>query len=142
MYVDVKEGTRQQIIDYIEMYLTKADYTITPDEIGKCLIIRMRTVDKAFLPGMSCVVEGSRNERIWGVFKLCWYNRELFHENEYKTLLQPIGKYWQMMPERAWYNESIESEVLNADAFIVDDPIEAFEIAEKLNEYKIGLEEQ
>lgn len=143
MYIDIKSATKDELMNYInEMHPVIKDFQMTPDYIGKTIVMQMQTCEKSLFPMIGIVTsESSQNPIMWGAFRLEWYDRKLFKDNEYKTRLIPIGKYWSCMPERAWYNCSFESNVYCGDALIVDDPIEAVEIADKLNEFKIGLEE-
>ena len=142
MYLNVnfKNASQEDLLKYLQRYIVK-DFKMTPDYIGKTLVMKMTTCEKSMFPLIGVVTsESSRNPIMWGAFRLEWYDRKLFKANEYKTRLIPIGKYWRYMPERAWYNDSFETEVYNGNALIVDDPIEAVEICDKLNELKFELQ--
>ena len=142
MYINVQTATKEELLTYINEHLVQDNFKITPDHIGKFIIMRMELCEKTLVPmmGMILTSTGGNAKHAWGVFKIDWYNRQLFKDNEYKTTLVPIGKWWACMVERAWYNDFPEGLVNNHDAFVVDDPIMAMEIADKLNEFKIDVE--
>jgi hypothetical protein len=144
MYIDVKSASKEELIDYVEKHLIQDDFKITPDQIGKFIVIRMELCEKMMVPmlGIMLTSQSGHSKRAWGAFKIDWYNRKLFKDAEYKVKLTPIGKWWACMVERAWYNDFPEHQVNDHDAIVVEDPIMAMEIADKFNEFKIGEEEQ
>ena len=144
MYITAKDASKEDLIAYIEKFLLQDDFKINPDQIGKFIVMRMQTCEKMGVPALGIMMtsQSNSNKTCWGVFKIDWYNRELFKDNEYKTKLVPIGKWWNCMVERAWYNDFPEYLVNNHDAFVIDDPITAMEFADKLNEFKIGKENE
>lgn len=138
--VDFANAEKEDLVKYLERYWDK-DFKMSPDYIGKILIQKTRKCSKQFVPLLGLFEsESGKTETIWAPFKMCWYNRELFKDNEYKTKLQPIGKYWPICHERAWYNDDFEFNVRQGDMLIVDDPMEAIEICDRLNELKIDLQ--
>ena len=143
MYIDVKSVSKEELMDYVEKHLIQDDFKINPDQIGKFIVMRMDICEKMMVPmlGIMLTSTSSGSKRAWGVFKIDWYQRELFKDAEYKVKLTPIGKWWACMVERAWYNDFPEHLVNENDAIVVDDPIMAMDIADKFNEFKIGEEE-
>lgn len=143
MYINVKTATKEELLTYINEHLFQDNFKITPDHIGKFIVMRMELCEKTLVPMMGMILTNTSGnaKHAWGVFKIDWYKRELFKDNEYKTNLVPIGKWWNCMVERAWYNDFPEGLINRHDAIIVEDPIEAMDIADKLNEFKIGEEE-
>lgn len=139
MYIDVKEANKEELMSYIEKSLLQDNFKINPDQIGKFIVMRIQTCEKTLVPimGIMLTSQSSSNKEAWGVFKIDWYNRELFKDNEYKTKLVPIGKWWSCMVERAWYNDFPEDLINRHDAILLDDSIMAMEIADKLNEFNI-----
>lgn len=138
--LDFANAEKDDLIKYLERYCIK-DFKMSPDYIGMILIQKTRKCSKQVVPfmGMLCESERGGAEIIWAPFKMCWYDRQLCPDNSYKTKLQPIGKYWPICHERSWYNEDFESDVRNGEMLIVDDPMEAIEICDRLNELKIDL---
>lgn len=143
MYINVKNATKEELMNYINNSLLQDNFKINPDQIGKFIVMRMDICEKTLVPMMGIMLtsQSGHAERAWGVFKIDWYNRELFKNNEYKTNLVPIGKWWACMVERAWYNDFPESLINRHDAILIEDPIMAMELADKLNEFNIGEEE-
>ena len=145
MYIDVKDATKEELMNYINTNnsLLPENFKITPDQIGKFIVMRMGLCEKTFVPmlGIMLTSTSGHTKRAWGVFKIDWYHREMYKENEYKTNLVPVGKWWSCMVERAWYNDFPEGLINRHDAILIEDPIMAMEIADKLNEFKIGEED-
>lgn len=144
MYINVKSASKEELMDYVEKHLIQDDFKITPDQIGKFIVMRMKLCEKMMVPmlGIMLTSHSGGSKMAWGVFKIDWYNRKLFRDAEYKVKLTPIGKYWACMVERAWYNDFPEHQVNDHDAIVVEDPIMAMEIAGKFNEFKIGEEKE
>lgn len=143
MYINVKDATKEELMNYINNSLLQDNFKINPDQIGKFIVMRMDICEKTLVPMMGIMLTSTSGhaKRAWGVFKIDWYNRQLFKNNEFKTKLVPIGKWWACMVERSWYNDFPEDLINRHDAILIEDPIMAMEIADKLNEFNIGEEE-
>ena len=135
----IQNFTKEEFLEYISRYLID-DIKLNADHVGKFIVTQTREVEKEIMP-MIGVITTSRNSSklIWAAFEIGWYNRELFKENEYKVHLTPIGADWAVADERSWYNCDIESRLTQHNALLVDDPLEAYDIKQKLNELKIKL---
>lgn len=143
MYIDVKDATKEELMNYINNSLLQDNFKINPDQIGKFIVMRMDFCEKTLVPMMGIMLTSTSGhaKQAWGVFKIDWYHREMYKENEYKTNLVPIGKWWACMVERAWYNDFPEGLINRHDAILIEDPIMAMELADKLNEFNIGEED-
>jgi len=140
MYIDVKTFNKEELLNYINKFLYKDSFKMNADSIGKCIIKEMQICEKELVPMLGFIMESVSGKApiIWGAFRLDWYDRELDPENTFKTKLVPIGEFWSKMPEHKWYNSDFESDFYRGKALIVEDPIEAVEIANKLNEFEIS----
>ena len=123
MYINVKDASKEDLMTYIEKFLLQDNFKINPDQIGKFIVMRMQTCEKMGVPALGIMLtsQSHSNKTLWGVFKIDWYNRELFKDNEYKTNLVPIGKWWNCMVERPWYNDFPEGTINRHDAILIED---------------------
>ena len=129
---------KDEFIEYIQKYLVNG-IKLNADDIGKFIVMQTREVEKQFVPLFGIVTSRYSHNIIWAAFEIGWYNRQVFKDNDYKSHLKPIGVDWAIAEEHDYYNDDIESRLNRHDALIVDDPMEAADIARKLNELNIEL---
>lgn len=93
--------------------------------------MKSRLLEKSYFLGIC--MSSTTNEEAYGIFKIDWYNRDVFPENTYKTKLVPCGKLKEILPERSWYCSDIESSLTWNKAEYFDDPFQALNFANQKN---------
>ena len=75
----------------------------------------------------------SNSPDAYGIFRVDWYNKEVFPDNHYKAKLVPVDKLKDFMPDRARYCSDVENSLHSGWAEYFDDPFEALVYANKKN---------
>ena len=110
------------------------NFIIDASKIGNYIVEKWPIHEPTYMFGVKvCSSVSNNSSEIYGVFRIDWYNKELFEKNEYKTKLTPVGRLKDYMPNRAWYNSDIESSLQYFNAEYFEDPFEAQAYADKKN---------
>lgn len=113
------------------------NFKLGKDNIGHYIVRKMRsTIKYKWDPTspLGITMTGIKGEpELYAVFKIDWYNKELFKNNEYKSYLHPVGIYEPFFPDRPWYNCDIESSLYFGSDHYFENLDEALKFASKKN---------
>ena len=109
-------------------------FKMDASKIGNYIVEKWPAHEPTYMFGVKvCSSVSNNSPEIYGVFRIDWYDKALFKNNEYKSKLIPVGRLKDYMPNRAWYNSDIESSLKHFCAEYFEDPFEAQAYADKKN---------
>ena len=102
------------------------DFKMDASKVGGDIVMKSRLLEKSYILGFC--ISSTTDEEAYGIFKIDWYDKNVFPENTYKAKLVPCGKLKEILPDRSWYCSDIVTTLqynYNNQAEYFDDPFEA-----------------
>ena len=107
------------------------NFKMDDSKVGGYIVTKSRLVKKSIILGI--VVCDSTDEHVWGIFKVEFYDKDVFPDNTYKAKLIPVGPFSINLQIENMYCSDIESCLTWNKAEYFNDPFQALNFANQKN---------
>ena len=107
------------------------NFKMDDSKVGGYIVTKSRLVKKSIILGI--VVCDSTDEYVWGIFKVEFYDKDVFPDNTYKAKLIPVGPFSTNLQTENMYCSDIESSLIWDRAEYFEDPFQALNFANQKN---------